>query len=127
MRTISIAVYALLGAGAILFGVTALCFPSALAAEAEQSVHLNHILREQGATAIFLGLMSLWCIFHYEQRRSVHYFLTLFTLLLAGIHWFDYLQGHKPLMSGLVNSVPLLVMLALAGSLPRSDKLRGND
>jgi uncharacterized membrane protein len=114
-------VYALLGAGAILYGVAALFSPSSLVSEAAQSAHLTHILREQGASAIFIGLMGFWCLFHYEQRRVVHYFLTLFALLLAAIHWFDYLEGHKPLMSGLINSVPFLVLAALAVSLPRSD------
>ena len=126
MRKISIAVYALLSAGAILYGLAALFLPSMLVSEAAQSGHLTHILREQGASAIFVGLMAFWCVFHYEQRRVVHYFLTLFALLLAGIHWFDYLNGHKPLMSGLVNSVPFLVLAVLAISLPRSDKLVGS-
>lgn len=125
MRQISIGVYVLLGAVAILYGIAALCFPGSLVSEASESVHWTHILREQGATAIFLGLMSFWCIFNYEQRRIVHYFLTLFTLLLAAIHWIDYLDGSKPLMSGVVNSVPFLVMAALALSIPRSDKHRG--
>lgn len=114
MRKVNMIVYTLLGAGAILYGVAAIFFPATLVSEAAQSGHLKHILREQGASAVFIGLMSFWCIAHYEQRRVVHYFLTVFALLLAGVHWIDYGDGDKPLMSGLINSVPFLVMSALA-------------
>lgn len=127
MRKTNLVVYALLGAGAILYGVVALFFPNLLVPEAAESRHLAHILREQGASAVFIGCMGFWCIFHYEQRRVVHYFLMLFTFLLAGIHWFDYLGGRRPLLSGLANSVPFLVLAALAVSLPRSDKLRSSE
>ena len=48
--------------------------------------------------------MSSWCIFNYEQRRIVHYFLTLFTLLLAAIHWFDYLGGETSAEHNLVTA-----------------------
>jgi hypothetical protein len=112
MKKTNLIVYALLGTGAILYGVTALLAPSSLVSEAMKSPHLTHILREQGASAIFIGLMGFWCIVHYDQRRLVHYFLTLFAFLLAGIHWFDYLAGHKPLMSGLINSIPFVVLAA---------------
>lgn len=122
MRKTNLVLYTLIGAGAILYGVGALFFPTFLESEAAQSVELKHILREHGATAIFLGLMSFWCIPHYEQRRAVHYFLMLFGLLLAGIHWVDFFNGNRPLMSGLINSVPFLVMLTMAVPLLRADK-----
>jgi uncharacterized membrane protein len=124
MKKTSLVVYAILGAGALLYGVAALFFPSFLLPEARESPLLTHILREQGASAIFIGLMGLWCIFHYEQRRAVHYFLALFAFLLAGIHWFDFVEGRRPLVSGLINSVPFLVLGALAIFLPRSDNRR---
>jgi hypothetical protein len=120
MRKINIVLYALIGAGAVLFGVAALFSPTFLESEAVQSGELRHILREQGAAVVFLGLMSFWCIVHYEQRRGVHYFLVLFGLLLAGIHWNDYLQGTRPIMSGVINSVPLLVLLVMSIPLLRS-------
>ena len=82
--------------------------------EASESFHLAHNLREQGAAMIFVGLMAFWCIFNYERRTLVHCFLTLFTLLIAGIHWFDFLDGRLPWMSPIYNSVPFLVFLALA-------------
>jgi hypothetical protein len=122
MKKISIVVYALIGAGAILYGAGALFFPTFLESESAQSGELKHILREQGASVVFLGLMSCWCIVRYEQRRLVHYFMTLFGLLLAGIHWNDYAQGTRPLMSGVVNSVPFLALFVMSIPLLRSDR-----
>lgn len=106
--------YATFGTVAIIYGVTALLFPTVLLWEAAQSSPLAHILREQGAATIALGLMSFWCIFNYDRRRTVHYCLTIFTLLIAGIHWFDYFGGRSPWMSPAYNTIPFVVFLAMA-------------
>ena len=58
--------------------------------------------------------MSLWCIFNYERRTSVHYFLIVFAFLIAAIHWFDYFDGHLPWMSPLYNSVPFIMLTTMA-------------
>lgn len=107
-------VYGLFGIGAIAYGTANLLAPGIMLSEAGQSIHFAHILREQGASAIFIGLMAFWCIFNYERRRSVHYCLLVFAFLLAGIHWHDYLAGHLPWMSPLYTSVPFLVLLVMA-------------
>ncbi len=114
MKKVAFIVYGLFGTVAILFGTATLLVPPALQSEAAQSVHLAHNLREQGAALIFVGLMAFWCIFNYQRRTLVHAFLMLFTFLIAGIHWFDYLGGRLPWMSPLYNSVPFLVFLAMA-------------
>jgi hypothetical protein len=87
------------------------------------STELIHILREQGAALVFVGLMSLWLLFNYDQRRTVHLFLTLFAFLIAGIHWFDYFGGRKPLASAVLNSLGFVVLLALAIFSPRPQKV----
>jgi hypothetical protein len=114
LKKINSVIYGIFGAGAIAYGVVNLLFPSFMVAEAGRSFHLSHILREQGAAAIFIGLMSLWCILNYERRRPVHYFLIVFAFLIAAIHWFDYLTGHLPWMSPLYNTVPLIVLASMA-------------
>jgi hypothetical protein len=126
VKKTSVVVYGILGTGALLYGITALLFPSALLSEATQSVHLAHILREQGAAAIFVGLMSFWCILNYERRTIVHYFLTIFAFLLTAIHWFDYLEGHLPLMSPLYNTVPFAVLLFMAVSMRQNSSRQSN-
>jgi hypothetical protein len=114
MKKINSIIYGLFGAGAIVYGVATLVSPSVLVSEAAQSFHLAHILREQGAAAIFIGLMAFWCIFNYPRRRGVHYFLMVFTFLLAAIHWRDHFTGRLSWMSPLYNSVPFLVLSIMA-------------
>jgi hypothetical protein len=114
MKKINSIIYGLFGAGAILYGVVALLAPAFLVSEAAQSFHLRHILREEGAAAIFVGLMAVWCNFNYERRAAVHYGLMVLAFLLAAIHWGDYFAGHLTWMSPLYNSVPFLVLLAMA-------------
>lgn len=86
-KTFSI-IYGLFGIGAIVYGATALLFPAVLESGAAQSFRFAHILREQGAAAIFIGLMAFWCIFNYERRRGVHYFLMVLTFLLSLVRLF---------------------------------------
>jgi len=107
-------IYGLFGAIAILLGVAVLLFPNVLTSESERTVPIIHILREEGAAGVFIGLMALWCIFNYERRAAVHYFLIVYTFLMAAIHWFDYLTGHRPLMSPLLNTVPFIVFVLMA-------------
>ena len=114
MRKINQIIYAMFDVGAMLFGVAALLFQGALLSDTHRSFPTTHIFREEGAAAIFIGLMSLWCIFNYERRTSVHYFLIVFAFLIAAIHWFDYFAGHLPWMSPLYNSVPLIVLASMA-------------
>ena len=114
MKKTNSIIYGLFGAGAIFYGIVALLAPAFLLSEAAQSFHLRHILREEGAAAIFVGLMAVWCIFNYERRAAVHYGLMVFAFLLAAIHWGDYFAGHLTWMSPLYNSVPFLVLLAMA-------------
>jgi Domain of unknown function (DUF4345) len=114
MKKTNRVIYGLFGVGAISYGIANLFFPTLLVHEAAQSFPLSHILREQAAMAIFIGCMFLWCIFNYERRRVVHYFLTVFAFLLAAIHWFDYLSGHLNWMAPLYNTVPLIVLSLMA-------------
>ena len=99
-------IYGVIGVGAILYGVAALLFQSVLLEETRRFFPLTHLLREEGAAAIFIGLMAVWCIFNYERKAGVHYSLMVFALLIAAIHWWDYIAGYLPWMSPLYNSVP---------------------
>lgn len=114
MKRLHQIIYGLFGAGAILYGITHLLFPASFVSEAARSFLLSHTLREQAAAAIFIGLMSLWCILNYDRRYWVHLFLMVFTFLVAAIHWFDFFTGHLYWLSPLYNSVPFLILLFMA-------------
>lgn len=113
MRTVFKSIYGVFGAGAIALGLLALISPGSAVNQASNSFLLGHLVREEAAAAIFIGLMLLWCIFNYERRAGVHYALMVFAFLLAAIHWFDYLSGHLRWLSPLFNSVPFLTLLVM--------------
>jgi len=114
MKKANLVIYGLFGAISLAYGVTNLLFPAFMVPESTQSFVLSHIFREQAAMAIFIGCMFLWCIFNYERRAAVHYFLIVFAFLLAAIHWFDYLSGHLNWMSPSYNSVPVVLLTVMA-------------
>ncbi|HKP37937.1 MAG TPA: hypothetical protein VJT71_13855 [Pyrinomonadaceae bacterium] len=124
MRTANKTVYVVFGIFALLYAVTALFSPATLGGEAARSFHLEHTMREQGAAGIFIALMFFWCAFNYERRESVHYFLMVFALLVAAIHWFDYFNGDLRWISPVYNSVPFAVLLVMA-IFGRIEKRRG--
>ena len=113
MKRINSVIYGLFGIGAILYGAAALLFPTALESRAAESWRFTHILREQGAAAIFVGMMAFWCIFNYERRRVVHCFFIVLALLLAVIHWQDHFAGHLRWLSPIINTVPFVVLVIM--------------
>ena len=114
VRKLNTIIYGLFGVLALTYGLGALISPAAVVAEAGQSFLVAHLVREQGAAGVFIGLMFVWCIFNTERRTAVHYFLTVFAFLVAAIHWVDYLTGHLSWRSPLYNSVPFLILLLMA-------------
>lgn len=119
MKTVNKVIYSLFGALALLYGVAALISPALVAGNPARSFPLSHLIREQGAAGVFIGLMAFWCVVNYERRRSVHYFLMAFAFLLAAIHWLDFFAGHIGWMSPIYNSVPFTILLVMAALSPR--------
>jgi predicted ferric reductase len=114
VKTVNKVIYGIFGVLALLYGVAALISPPLVAGNSARSFPLSHLIREQGAAGIFIGLMAFWCVVNYEQRRSVHYFLMAFAFLLAVIHWLDYFAGHIGWMSPVYNSIPFMILLVMA-------------
>jgi hypothetical protein len=113
VRKLNTIIYGVFGILAMVYGFGALIRPQAIVPEAGQ-FPISHLVREQGALGVFLGLMSVWCIFNEDRRTAVHYFITLFAFLLATIHWLDFFNGHLSWKSPLYNSVPFLILLLMA-------------
>ena len=113
MTSAARAVYAIFGALAIGLGVAVLVRPALALPPQEYSSLTAHLVREQGAEGVFIGLMALWCLVNFERRRPVHLALILFAALFASIHWFEYFQARRPLSSPMINSIPLLAFIAI--------------
>jgi len=115
VRLAARAVYAAFGALATGAGVLALVDPALALPPDGVSPLTAHLVREQGAAGVCIGLIAFWCFFHLEspQRRPVHLALLVFAGLFAAVHWLEYARGRRGLASPLVNSVPLAALLAI--------------
>ena len=120
MRSTTRAVYVVFGALAIGAGAAALLSPGLILSPEDLTPLASHLVREQAAGFIFIGLMFFWCVRHFDERQPVHFGLLVFTGLFAAIHWAAYLEDQRNLVSPLVNSVPGLVLALTARSPTRS-------
>ena len=114
MRSLTVVLYAIFGASAVLAGLAVLASPSLVTDEAADSGLVAHLLREQAAGFVFIGLMFFWCMKHFEERRPVHFGFMVFTALFAAIHWLGYVQGAGGLASPVVNTIPFALLAATA-------------
>lgn len=113
VKKLNAVIYGVFGVLALVYGLGALIRPEAITPDASQFV-VAHILREQGAAGVFIGLMFLWCIFNADRRTAVHFFFIVFAFLVAAIHWWDFLHGNLSWKSPLYNTVPFLILLLMA-------------
>ncbi|HJQ98825.1 MAG TPA: hypothetical protein VJ826_10970 [Candidatus Polarisedimenticolaceae bacterium] len=102
------AVYGAFGVAALGLGALALIRPALALPPDAVSPLTAHLIREQGAEGIFIGLMALWCAFNLDRRRPVHLALLVFTAAFAAIHWAEYFQARRHLASPLLNSIPFV-------------------
>lgn len=116
-------VYAVFGALALTFGAAAILHPALALPPDGVSPLTAHLVREQGAQGVFLGLMAIWCLLHFEERRAVHYALLVFAALFSAVHWLEYVEARRTLVSPLINSIPLIALaLVTPGPARRSEK-----
>jgi len=114
MKTLARAIYAVFGALAVGLGLVALIRPAVALPPEAFSPLSAHLIREQGAEGIFIGLMSFWCLLNFSARRPVHLALLIFAATFAGIHWAEYFQARRSLASPLLNTIPFLTFLVTA-------------
>ena len=119
MQLATRAVYILFGTLAIIAGSVALLSPGLIVGPEDLTPLVSHLIQEQAAGFVFIGLMCFWCLRHYDERRPVHLGLVLFTGLFAAIHWAAYVRTERDIVSPIVNTVPLLVLALTARSGPR--------
>ena len=126
LRTLTRAVYALLGVLYVLVGVGSIALPAgwisprwlgddvaALYVVATPDSFLNHLTQEFGTLAIAVGLVFLWQARRDEPSRSLHWLLTLYLVLDSSIHWVGPQGLIGSLQRGLINSIPALLLLIL--------------
>src|SRR5262245_30497139 len=105
MNTAARIVYGLFGGVALGLGLLVLFRPEIALPPEAASPLTAHLIQEQGAEGIFIGLMSLWCLFHLQARRPVHFALLVFALIFSTLHWAEYLHARRGLASPLLNTL----------------------
>ena len=111
MRAAARAVYGIFGALAIGLGILVLVRPALALPSEGYSPLTAHLIREQGAEGVFIGLMAFWCLLNFDRRRPVHIALLIFAALFAGIHWAEYFHARRHLSSPVLNSIPFLALV----------------
>jgi len=121
-RALARSIYGLFAALFLVAGVSVLLLGTGLLPEAVKDIivgfaegHGNtlHIMQEFASLLVFVGLITLWFIRHYDQSRAFHWAMTAFWGLIALVHWFD-VRGPCPSVVGpLVNTVPLVLFLVI--------------
>ena len=106
MKLFTQLLYRLVAAGTITLGLIAVVAPGFVLPEAQSVPLAGHLTREQGAEFVFIGLMAVWCLRHYEARRPVHIAFVVLAALFAGIHWEGYFRSGHYAAAAVANSVP---------------------
>jgi len=105
-------VYGVLGALSLAAAVVTLVRPDVALPPNLALPIARHLVREQAALFIFVGLMFFWCLRNYAQRRPVHLALLAFIIVFAGVHWLDYVQGRAGFLFPLINTIPVALIAA---------------
>ena len=121
-------VYFILAAAYAVFGVAAISLPPGWLPQSlaqsflgDESVSplFGHVLQEFGSLFLVLGGIFFW----YAKRASLslafHWIITIYFLLNALVHWFGPSGFTDSWSSGVVNSIPFVVM-SILGVLQRN-------
>jgi len=109
-------VFAVFAAGMLVLGGLGLSLPfvpdvdTGFAPGSDAATELLHLTQEAAAGMFALGLLAAWAARHPARSGAVHVALTAYFVLIAAIHWIDFARGARPLTSGLLNSVPFVVL-----------------
>jgi hypothetical protein len=130
-RVLSQALYGLVGViffvagGSVLLLGTGL-LPNALSdlivSIGENDGHTLHIMQEFGSLLVFVGLITLWFLGHYDQSRPFHWAMTVFWGLFALVHWFDIRGSFQPGIGQVINTIPFGLFVVVGLLRQRSER-----
>lgn len=120
MQAITQALYWTIAFIGVVGGLAAVAAPSAVIPHAAAGSLASHLVREQGAEFVFIGLVAAWCARHAAARRAAHYAFLVFTALFAGIHWIGYASSGAYIGAAIVNTVPFLAFVLTLPAVTRA-------
>ena len=68
-----------------------------------------HFTMELSASIIALGSLLLWGSFNANSSQKLDYLFVGYFILFSGLHWFEFFQDNRTIMSLLINSIPLFL------------------
>lgn len=76
---------------------------------AKMADSIVHFTMELSASVIALGSLLLWGSFNANDSQKLDYLFIGYFILFSGLHWFEFFQDNRTIMSPLINSIPLLL------------------
>ena len=116
-------IYGILGAIFLIAGGGAILKPDILLPEVTGSISENldylyklkdsvlHLTQELGVAIFGIGATLIWATFNVEKVGTLIYAFLIFTGLFGGIHWMEYFEGNRKILSPLINSLPFALLL----------------
>src|SRR5262249_2896511 len=103
------------GGGVLLLGTGLLPAPvkDFIVGFADGNPNTLHIMQEFASTLVFVGLITLWFVRHYDQSWAFHWAMTAFWGLIAGVHWFDVQGSFQPGVGPAINTIPFALFVAV--------------
>jgi hypothetical protein len=80
---------------------------------AHNDANTLHIMQEFASLLVFVGLITLWFIRHYDQSLPFHWAMTVFWGLIALVHWFDIRGSFRYDVGALINTIPLMLFVLI--------------
>jgi hypothetical protein len=122
IRALARSVYALFGTVYLAAGVSVLLLGTGLLPPALRGLIVDlghnepntlHIMQEFGSLLIFVGLITFWFAWHYDQSGTFHWAMTLFWALFALVHWVDIRGSFQVGVGQAINSIPFVLFLVI--------------
>lgn len=127
--------YGVMGAAFLAAGISTLLVNTGLLPAAVRDLILQfsqnnpgflHIVQELGSLLVLVGVIAVWCVFHYDQSRFFHWALTAYWAIMAVIHWFNVAGPWESVVGPLVNTVPVLVFLTIGILRAATERVRAD-
>ena len=105
----------LLGSILVLAGTIGFLLPYGIwpSAAGDLDGETLHIAQEASAGAIAVGLLAIWCLRNYDQAQPMLFVLLAFFALISLLHWVDFIRDDRNITSGLVNTIPMLLLMGV--------------